>query len=129
MQDLHDDLAALLVHGARHLAVIRHVAEEIQGAAERQQPALAVRRDAARDDQPDATACPFAVKGGQLAIMIEPVFQARMHGSHDDAVAQRGKTQVERGQQMGIGSHGRSDRGWYAGRTVTSIAGQRSDFL
>jgi hypothetical protein len=53
MQDLHQDLAALFMHGARDAAVVDDVADEIQSAAQRQQPALAVRRDAAGDDQPD----------------------------------------------------------------------------
>jgi hypothetical protein len=56
VQDLQQDLAALLVHGAGDAAVVEHVAHEIQRAAEGQQPALAVRRDAAGDDQADAAA-------------------------------------------------------------------------
>jgi len=42
VQDLQHDLAAFFVHGARDAPVVRHVANKIERAAKRQQPALAV---------------------------------------------------------------------------------------
>ena len=88
------------MHGARDAAVIEHVASKVQRAAERQQPALAVRRNAAGDDQADAAARALAIERGQLAVMIEAVFKTGVHRAHDDAVAQRGKSEVEWREQM-----------------------------
>ncbi len=103
VQDLQHDLAAFLVHGARDLAVVGHVAQEVEGAAEGQQPALAVGRDAAGDDQAGAAARAFAVERGQLAVVVETVFEPGVHRAHDHAVPEGGETQVERREQIGVG--------------------------
>jgi len=85
-------------------AVIDDVANEIQGAAQRQQPALAVRRDAAGDDQPYPAGRALAVEGGEFAVVIETVFEPGVHRAHDHAVLQRRETEVERGEEMGVGA-------------------------
>jgi hypothetical protein len=75
--------------------VIAQVEHRIQRAAERQQPALPVRRDAARDDQAGAAFGALAEIRGELRIVPEAVFHARMHRTHHHAVAQGGETEVE----------------------------------
>jgi len=82
MQDLHQDLAALLVHRLRHLAVVGHVKNRTQCAAKGQQPALAIRRDAAGDDQPHTALGPLAKVGRQLGVVVETILQAGVHGAH-----------------------------------------------
>jgi hypothetical protein len=94
------------VHGAGDATVVRHVADEVERPAEGQQPALAVRRDAAGDDQPDAAARPLAVEGRQLAVVVEAVLEPRMHRAHDHAVLQRGEAEVEGSEQVGKGGGG-----------------------
>jgi hypothetical protein len=106
VQDLQQDLAALLVHGAGDAAVVRHVAQKIERAAEGQQPALPVGRDAPGDDQPDAAARPLAVERRQLAVVVKTVFEPGVHRAHDHAVLQRGEAEVEGSEQVGVGGGG-----------------------
>ena len=102
VQDLHRDLAAFLMHGGGQAAVIAQVEGTVQGAAERQQPAAAVRRNAAGDDQAGAAPGALAEVGRQLRVVVEAVFQPGVHRAHDHAVAQGGEAEVERRQQVRI---------------------------
>jgi hypothetical protein len=101
------------MHRARDAAVVQDVAGKVERAAKRQQPALAIRRNAAGDNQPDATPGPLPIKGREFTVVIKPVFQARVHRAHDDAVAQRGETEIERASRWGNG-----DMAWHGPVTV-----------
>src|SRR5471030_1995186 len=114
VQDLHQDLASLLVHGAGDAPVVEYVALEIERPAERQQPPGAVGRNAAGDDQTHAAARALAIERGQLAVVVEAVFEAGVHGAHDDAVTQRREAEVEGRQQMRIGLSAHYD--YFGGR-------------
>jgi hypothetical protein len=95
VQDLQRDLAAFFVNRLRKPPMIAQIEYRVQRAAERQQPSFAIRRDAAGDDEADAALRALAEVLGQLRIIPEAIFHARMHGPHHDAIAQAGKAEVE----------------------------------
>jgi hypothetical protein len=78
--------------------VIAQIEHGVQRAAERQQPSLAIRRDAAGDDEADAALRALAEVRGQLRVIPEAVLHAGVHGPHHDAVAQAGEAEVEFGE-------------------------------
>ena len=98
MQDLQRDLAALGMHGLGQQPVIAQIEQGVQRAAERQQPALAIRRDAAGNDQADAALRALAEIRGQLRVIPEAVLHAGVHRTHHHAVAQAGEPEVEFGE-------------------------------
>ena len=108
VEDLHRDLAAGLVHGVRHDAVLGDLPgkRELRGAG--LEAAGQVRRDAARDDQADAAARTRRVERGELAEAVGLLLEARVHRAHQHAVAQRREAEVQRGKQRRVGVHARS---------------------
>ena len=89
-----------------HQPVVDHIGHAVHGAACRQQPAGAVGRNAPGDDQADAALGPLGKIRRQLGILVKTVFKPGVHGTHDDAVFQLGKAQIQRFEQVCIGLHG-----------------------
>ena len=105
MEDLQRNLAPLLMHGVGHLLVLAHLPGKAQLGAVGHQPTAQVGSDTAGDDKANATTGPLGIKGSQLVKTALLLFEAGMHGAHQHAVAQLGKTKVERGQQGRIAAH------------------------
>ena len=95
VQDLHGDLAAGCVHGCSyHFVLVRfllggHARAAGQGAAP------VVGGDASSHDQPHAATRPLGIKSGHALESVFGFLQPHMHGAHDDAVFEFGKTQVQ----------------------------------
>ncbi len=106
VQDLHRDRAALVMDGLRQRTVLPRVPGGDHAAAERLGPALDARGETACDDQAHAAARPLGEVGGQGRKVLPGVLEAGVHRAHEDAVSQRGEPQVERFQQVRIGSRG-----------------------
>ena len=102
VQDLQQDLAALVVHGGGDATVPARVRRRQHLRGERQQPAGAVGRVAAGDDQPDAAAGPLGEVRGQPVGVARAVLQAGVHRAHHHPVAQGGEAKVQRRQQVRI---------------------------
>ena len=94
VQDLQQDLAALVVH-AGVTRRCRRASERHHLRGERQQPAGAVRRIATGDDEPDAAPRAFGEVRGQPVDVARPVFEPGVHRTHDHPVAQRGEPEVQ----------------------------------
>ena len=124
VQQLQAELAVLGVHRRGHLAVPAHVPGQGQAPGERLEPADDIRREAARDHQPDTALGAFCKIGRKLGEIVGMVFQPGVHRAHQDAVAQGGETQVERGEKVREGGrhHGSIPSGM-VGRMRESGAG------
>jgi hypothetical protein len=100
VQDLHADAPAFGVHGVRDETVARDFRGHGQFPGERIGPARAIRRDASGHEQSGAPARARGEIGGELRKVAGAVFQARVHGAHDDAIRESHESQVDRGEQM-----------------------------
>ncbi|MNY59806.1 hypothetical protein D3C86_1962880 [compost metagenome] len=67
---------------------------------------LVVRADTAGDHQADTATGALGKIGGHALEATRLFFQTGVHRAHQGAVAQRGKTQVQRGQQVRVMSGG-----------------------
>src|SRR5450830_1307568 len=106
MEDLHADLAAGGVYGAGHdLVLLRFFVGGQLGRAGIH-PTFIVRANAAGDHQAHATTGALGKIGRHAFETARFFFQARMHRAHQGTVAQGGKTQVQRGQQVRVRSSG-----------------------
>jgi len=103
MQQLQADLRAVLVRGGGQLPMRAHFPRPGQLAAERGQPADHVGGEATGHQQCRAAGRALAKVRRQLGEFARVVFQPGMHRAHQDAVAQLGETQVQRGKQVRIG--------------------------
>ncbi|TYZ60370.1 hypothetical protein PybrP1_001342, partial [[Pythium] brassicae (nom. inval.)] len=103
VQDLHGDLAAVLVHRGGHLLVRVDLAARRELRRQGAHAAGAVRRDAA-----DAAAAPNEPFGEERGEAREgfPLLQPRVHGAHEHAVLELREAQVERLQQVWVLAHG-----------------------
>jgi hypothetical protein len=111
MQDLHADLAAVLVHGVGDDAVFGGFRLVVEDRCALHHDAVGIRREAAGDDEADAALRPRRVEGRHASVAVADVLQAGMHRSHQDAVLQRGEAEVERRQQVRVGiAHGKELR-------------------
>ena len=106
VEDLQQDLAALGMHRLGQATMGGHLQGAGEAAAEGQQPTFAAGREAAGDDQPGAAPGALAVVGSELAEVPQTILQPGVHRTHHHAVAQTGEAQVQRGQQVRIGSGG-----------------------
>ena len=102
VQDLQQDLAARVVHGGGDAAVPAGLRRGHHLRGERQQPAGAVGRVAAGDDQADAAAGAFGEVLGEPVGVAGAVLQAGVHRAHDHPVAQRGEAKIQRRQQIRV---------------------------
>ncbi len=105
MEDLQRYLAPLLMHRTGHLLVLGHLPGKAQLGTVGHQPATQVGGDAAGHDEADPAPGPLAIEGGQLVKAPLLLFEAGVHGAHQHAVAQLGKTQIEGGQQGRVTAH------------------------
>jgi hypothetical protein len=64
--------------------------------------AVLVGCDAAGHDQPDAATRALGIEGGEAGEALRRFFEAGVHRAHQDAILQRRKAEVERGEQVGI---------------------------
>ena len=99
VQDLQQDLAALVVHGIGDAAMPTRVRRRHHLRRERQQPPGAVRCVPAGDDQADAAARPLGEVRGESAGVARAILQAGVHRPHHHPVAQRREPKVQRRQQ------------------------------
>lgn len=106
MEDLHTDLAARLVHRAGDDLVLERFFLGGQLGRAGIHPALIVRADTASDHQANTTPGTFGKIRRHAFETAGLFFQASVHRAHQGAVAQRGKTQVQRGQQVRVMSGG-----------------------
>ncbi len=106
VEDLHADLAPRLVHGTGDDLMLECFFGGGQLGRARIHPALIVRANAARDHQPHAATGALG-KIGRHALEAAGFFlKAGVHRTHQGTVAQRGKTQVQRGQKVRVLSGG-----------------------
>ncbi len=106
MEDLHADLAARLVDRAGDDTVLERLFFGGQLGRAGVHAAFVVRADAAGHHQADATAGTLGEVGGHAFETAGLFFQAGVHRAHQGTVAQGGKAQVQRGQQMRVVSGG-----------------------
>src|SRR5512138_1848137 len=99
VQDLERDLPALGVDRRRDGPVGARRAAAREPRAERRQPALDVRREPARHDEPDPAARALREVGGEAWEVAGPVLEPGVHRAHEDAVPQRREPEVERGEE------------------------------
>ena len=104
MQDLHRDLAASLMHGFCHHGMVRDILLGCHHRRTGQHGAFEVGTDPAGHHQRNPATGTSGVEFRD-AVPIAGLFQACVHGTHQDAVLQRGKAQIQRGQQMWVRSH------------------------
>ena len=83
MQDLHDDFAIVFVYGAGDALMVDNVHFSIHGTASREQPAFTIGRDTTRDHHRRAAFGTLCKISSKLAIIIEAIFKAGMHRTHD----------------------------------------------
>ncbi|MNP61763.1 hypothetical protein D3C76_1569810 [compost metagenome] len=106
MEDLHADLAARLVHRAGDDAVLERFFLGGQLGRAGIHAALVVRANTAGDHQAD-TATGTLGEVRRHALETAGLFlKAGVHRPHQGAVAQRGESQVQRGQQVRVMSGG-----------------------
>ncbi len=103
VQDLQQDFAAGIVHRRRDAAMPACLRGRGQVRGEGQQPAGPVRRVSAGDDQAHATVRAFGEVCGEPVGVAGAILQAGVHRAHDHPVAQRGESEIQRGQQVWIG--------------------------
>lgn len=105
VQDLQGDAAALAVHGVGDdpVPLGLRLGGELGAAVVR--AALVVGGYASGDDQAHSAAGPGGVEGGHALEPALGLFQADVHGAHQDPVGQRGEAQVERAQQVRVTAH------------------------
>ena len=103
VEDLQGDLAALFMHCIRDATVRASLALGGHGGAERLDHSGLGRGVAASNHQAGGGA------GGEERCLIlnimEAVFQAGVHGTHDHAVLQSGEAEVKRLEQMWVVNH------------------------
>src|SRR5210317_2374990 len=104
MQDLQGDLATLRMDGIGNRAMLRGFAARRKLASEWLDPAGPVGGVSPGDDKPDFTARAFAEISGQTIVLIA-VFEPRVHGAHDNPVAECREAQVEWGQEVRVVGH------------------------
>ena len=105
MKDLQRYLAPFPVHCLGHLAVFGYLPGKAQLGAVGHQPPPQIGGDTAGHDETDPATGPLTIEGGQLVKAPLFLLEAGVHGPHQYAVAQLGKTQIEGGQQRGITAH------------------------
>ncbi len=106
MEDLHADLAASLVHRAGDDAVLERFFLGGQLGCAGVHATLVVRADTAGDHQADAATSTFGEVRRHAFEATRFFFKASVHRAHQGAVAQRGESQVQRGQQVRVMSGG-----------------------
>ncbi|MNQ98489.1 hypothetical protein D3C85_1141820 [compost metagenome] len=106
MEDLHADLAARLVHRAGHDLVLERFFLGGQLGCAGVNATLVVRADTASDHQAHTTTGTLGEVRRHALEAPRFFFQTGVHRAHQGAVAQRGKTQVQRGQQVRVMSGG-----------------------
>ena len=106
VEHLHGNFSSVRVYGRRDLPVEVHVRIPIQRAAEREQPSLAVHRNAARDRQSNAAFRALGEVCRELPVVVEAVLEPRVHRAHDDSVLQGQGSYGDGREQRGIGGHG-----------------------
>ncbi len=100
MQQLQADLGPVFVDGAGDLAMWAHFPRPGQLATEWLEPTHHVRREPAGDDQAHAAGSALGEIRRQLGEIARTIFQACVHRAHQNAVAELGEAQVERGEQV-----------------------------
>ncbi|MNH28182.1 hypothetical protein D3C79_883320 [compost metagenome] len=93
------------MHGAGHLLVLGDLPGEAQLRAMGHQPTAQIRCYAPGDDEADAAAGPLGIEGGQLVEAALLLFEAGVHGAHQDSVLKLGKAEIERGQKRRVTAH------------------------
>ena len=98
MQNLQGDFAAFPVDRIGNVPMLRQMAGIVEHRAARHCDAGRRRRNPAGDNQRHAVTRAFGVKGRQPLRAVGMFFQPGVHGTHQHAVFQLGKPQVERGE-------------------------------
>ncbi|CAH0158928.1 hypothetical protein SRABI106_00616 [Rahnella aquatilis] len=92
VKDLQGNFAASGMHRVSHHAVMCDVFLFSENRTALINHALRVRGNAAGDNQPDACGGTFCIKGRQTFRPVLPFFQPGVHGTHQHAIFQLGKT-------------------------------------
>ena len=87
VQYLHADLAAFRVHGIGEQSMPANFPRPGQLSCEWLHPTADVRGDPTGDDESNAALRTLRKVGGELGKVCCAVFQASMHGAHEDAIA------------------------------------------
>ena len=123
VQDLQADAATGFVYRPGDDAVLVDFPGPAELAGEGLEPADQVGRDAAGDHQPDAAFGAFAEIGRQLGEIARVVLQPGVHRTHQDAVGQGAKAQVEGLEEAGVGLAGHVGRRRMTPGTLPGTAG------
>jgi hypothetical protein len=105
MQNLHGDAATLTTDGTRNEPVSLNIFGRLHDRADVERPARVVRRNATGHDQPDPTPRTFGVKRRHLFESASDFFKAQVHGAHQHAIGQSQRSDGQRFEQSGKGSH------------------------
>lgn len=97
VQYLHCNFTAFCMHGICNLTVLRRFSSGAEFAGEGIYPASAVRCVTARDYQADLTSSALGEIGCKT-IVITTIFEACVHGAHEDPVLQCCEAEVEWGE-------------------------------
>ncbi|MNZ53950.1 hypothetical protein D3C78_718410 [compost metagenome] len=106
VEDLHADLAARLVHGPGDDLMLERFLLGGQLGGTGINAALVVRAYTAGDHQANTTARALGEVRRHALEATRFFFKAGVHRAHQGTVAQRSKTQVQRGQQVRVVSGG-----------------------
>jgi len=102
MQNLHTNFTPGFVYGISNLLVLSNFFIGLQTLGTFVRTAFQVWANPSGNDQANATAGTFGKIHSHTLMAIWFLFQAGMHGTHEDTVFQRGKTQIQRFQQPGV---------------------------
>jgi hypothetical protein len=103
MQDLHADATAGFMYCPGQLAVTGQLQAIGELGSKGCQATPPVGGNAAGDHQARSPPRPLDEIGGETIPVPDAIFQARMHGPHENAVGQGGKAQIQGLQNIGIG--------------------------
>jgi len=112
VQDLHEDLAPLVVDGLGHDLVGPRFPRGGQLGGEGIAPTCVVWRDAPCDNETNTSSGALCVEGRHLLQTVEEarLLEAGVHGAHDGPVAKRGESEVERLEEPRVVGHGSAPR-------------------
>ena len=98
MQDLHADASALGVHRTGDEPMLGDTGFIDQHRRTRQGSPLLVRRNPARHDQPDTAPRTGSIERRHPLKTVGRLFEAGVHGTHEDTIRQRTNAEIQRSQ-------------------------------
>jgi len=105
VQDLQADAAALGVDGIGDDPMTLGLGLVVEYALTLEAGALAVGEETTRDHQAYPATGTFGIEGGHTVVTVRQFLEPGVHRSHQDAVGQFDEAEIERSEEMWVGSH------------------------